>query len=78
MKRLFYSDPAKAGWNHPITEQGVKVIREDPYVKEFRHFCKVILGEETPRISGEDGRRTLEVTLAVLRSAETEQPVSLI
>ena len=78
MKKLFYADPAKMGWQYPITEQGLKVIQgDDPYVKEFRHFARVIRGEESPRISGEDGRRTLEVTLAVQRSAETGQPVHL-
>ena len=78
MKKLFYSDPAKLGWHYPITEQGLKVIQEDdPYVKEFRHFSKVIRGEETPRISGEDGRKTLEVTLAIQKSGETGQPVHL-
>ena len=53
------------------------MIREDPYLKEFSHFCKVILGKEVPRISGEDGRRTLEVTLAIQRSGETDQPIRL-
>ena len=78
LKKLFYSDPARLGWHYPITEQNVKVCHEDdPYVKEFRHFVKVIRGEESPRISGEDGRRTLEVTLAVRRSGETGQPVRL-
>jgi predicted dehydrogenase len=78
MKKLFYSDPAKLGWHHPITEQGLMVIQgDDPYVKEFRHFARVIRGEEPPRISGEDGRRTLEVTLAIQRSGETGQPVRL-
>ena len=78
LKKLFYSDPARLGWHYPITEQGLQVIQEDdPYVKEFRHFAKVIRGEESPRISGEDGRRTLEVTLAIQRSGETEQPVRL-
>jgi predicted dehydrogenase len=78
MKRLFYSDPAKFGWHFPITEQGVKVIREDdPYVQEFRHFARVIQGEEPPRISGEDARRTLEVTLAIQGCGETGRPVRL-
>jgi predicted dehydrogenase len=78
MKKLFYSDPARLGWHYPITEQGLKVIQgDDPYVKEFRHFAKVISGEEPARISGEDGRRTLEVALAVQRSGEIGQPVRL-
>lgn len=78
MKKRFYSNPAKAGWSHPITEEGVEVVTgEDPYTREFRHFCKVISGEEKPRISGEDGRKTLEVTLAVQRSGELGQPIRL-
>ena len=78
MKKRFYSDPEKLGWHYPITEQGVKVVdADDPYVKEFRHFAKVIAGEESPRISGEDGRRTLEATLAIQKSGETGQPVRL-
>lgn len=77
LRKLFYPDPSKAGWQYPISQEGVKVIREDPYLRELSHFCKVAAGEETPRITGEDARRTLEVTLAVQRSAETGQPISL-
>lgn len=78
MKRLFYPDAAKVGWHYPISEQALKVIQgDDPYVREFRHFSRVIRGEELPRISGEDGRRTLEVTLAIQESCETGQPVHL-
>jgi len=75
MKRLYYSDPKKIGWNFPITEQGYKMVREDPYIKEFTHFCRVVLGKEEPRTSGEDGKRTLEVTLAMQRSGETGQSI---
>jgi predicted dehydrogenase len=78
MKKSFYSDHAKRGWHYPITEQGVKVIQDDdPYVKEFRHFARVVRGEEAPRVCGEDARRTLEVTLAIQQSGETRRPVQL-
>lgn len=77
MKRRYYADPEKIGWNYPITEQGYKIVREDPYIKEFSHFCRVVSGMEEPRTSGEDGRRTLEVTLAIQRSGETGQPIHL-
>ncbi len=76
MKKLFYTDPVELGWHYPITEQAVKVTTGiDPYVKEFSHFAKVIRGQEPPRISGEDARRTLEVTLAIQRSGETGHPI---
>jgi len=77
MKRRYYADPAKSGWNYPVTEQGYKIAREDPYIKEFSHFARVILGTETPRISGEDGKKTLAVTLAIKESGETGLPVRL-
>ena len=78
MKKLFYSDPAKSGWNYPLSEEKITVVRgEDPYTREFRHFCGVILGKETPRTSGEDGRKTLEVTLAAGKSAETGRSITL-
>jgi predicted dehydrogenase len=77
MKRRYYADPAKLGWNYPITEQGYKIPREDPYIKEFSHFCRVIRGQELPRTSGEDGKKTLAVTLAIKQSGQTGQPVRL-
>jgi predicted dehydrogenase len=77
MKRRYYADPAKTGWNYPVTEEGYKILREDPYIKEFSHFCRVVQGRETPRISGEDGKKTLEVTLAIQQSGDTGQPIRL-
>ena len=77
MKRRYYSDPSKTGWSFPITEQGYKISREDPYVKELTHFCLIVLGKEIPRISGEDARRTLEATLAILEAGQTGQPIRL-
>lgn len=78
LKKLFYSNVRQSGWHHPITGQVLKVTQgDDPYVKEFRHFARVVRGEEPPRISGEDARRTLEATLAIQRSGETGQPVRL-
>ena len=78
MRKLFYSDPTKFGWNYPINGERIKVVRgDDPYTREFRHFCKVISGEESPRTTGEDGKKTLEVTLAAQKSGETGQLICL-
>jgi len=46
------------------------------YIKEFSHFCRVVLERKTPDLR-EDGRRTLEVTLAIQKSGETGQPIVL-
>jgi len=77
MKKLSYPDSSKVGWEFPIFEEEIKVTREDPITRELRHFCKVVAGEEAPRTSAVDGRRTLEVILAVKKSAEAGQPISL-
>jgi len=77
MKRRYYSGLHEGRVELSMTEQGYKMVREDPYIKEFSHFCRVVLGKEDPRTSGEDGRKTLEVTLAIQRSGETGQPIRL-
>ena len=77
MNKLHYPDGSKLGWHTPISEENIKVVSGDPIERELRHFCKVVSGEESPRISGGEGRRTLEVILAIKESAETGQPISL-
>jgi len=75
MKKFFYRDPAKAGWQYALCEEGIKIDREDPYTRQIRNFCGVIQGTETPKIDGVDARKTLEVALAIQTSGETGQPV---
>jgi predicted dehydrogenase len=75
MRKSFYRDPAKAGWQFPLSEDGIKVDREDPYTRQIRNFCGVILGTESPKIDGVDARKTLEVTLAIQKSGEIGQPI---
>ena len=74
LRRLFYPNPSQRGWQYPIKAEDVKVQGGDPYEKQLRHFCKVLRAEETPRTNGEDGRKTLEVTLSVVKSGETGRP----
>jgi predicted dehydrogenase len=75
MNRFFYGDSTKAGWQFPLTEEGMKIDREDAYTRQIRNFCGVIRGTETPKSDGVDARKTLEVTLAILKSGETGQTV---
>lgn len=78
LKKLFYADPAQGDWHTPITERVVQVpLGDDPYVKEFQHFARVIRGEEAARCSGGDARTTLAVTVAIQQSGEKGQPVRL-
>jgi predicted dehydrogenase len=77
LKRVFYPDPSKAGWQHPLLIEKVEVPWTDTYREQLNHFCRVVAGEETPRTAGEDAKKTLPVTLAILKSAETGQPINL-
>jgi UDP-N-acetylglucosamine 3-dehydrogenase len=45
--------------------------------QQMAHFLACIRGEEQPRATGEDGKRALELGLAVKRSARTGQPVAI-
>ena len=77
MCKVYYKDSSKAGWQHPITTEQLDIKSDDPYPDQLRNFCKVITGEETPRTSGEDARKTLIATLAVHESGVTNQPIRI-
>ncbi len=77
LRRVFYPDKAKSGWQYPVLTEEIQIRPADPYREQLSHFCRGIRGEEKPRTSGEDAKKTLEVVLAVLESGETGKPVSL-
>ena len=51
--------------------------RNDLFLDEMRHFRRVVASEEAPLCTLEDGIRALAVALAVHRSSQSRQPVSL-
>ena len=77
MKKVYYADSSKVGWQHPITTEQLNIKSSDPYPDQLKHFCKVVKGEEEPRTSGEDALKTLQVAMAVLKSGETSQPITM-
>jgi len=77
MLKVYYADPTKVGWQHPLTTTQLPIKSRDPYPDQLRHFCRVIRGEETPRTSGEDALRTLQVTMAVHESGHTNMPIEV-
>ncbi len=64
-------------WLNPFKSTSIAVQHTNPLVEQIRHFAAVIRGEETPRITGEDGARTLAVTLAVRDAAASGMTVAL-
>ena len=77
LNKVYYADTDRVGWQHPISIQKTGISPADPLIRQLKHFCRVARGEANPRTSGPDGRQTLRVTLAVLESGKTHQPVNI-
>ena len=67
----------RRSWWEPVAAEAVSVEREDPLVRQIRHFAAVIRGEAEPLVSGREGLRTLEVVEAIKRSAQTAAAVEI-
>ena len=50
---------------------------EEPYVAYLERFAEAVFDGRPPDAPGAEGRKTLEVILAIYRSGETHQPVEL-
>ncbi len=48
-----------------------------PFVDEIRHFVTCVRGEKEPMVTGKDGLVAVQMTEAVIESAQTHQPVEL-
>jgi predicted dehydrogenase len=62
-------------WWAPLTTKTLPLPDVDPLANQLAHFCQVIRGEVTPRVTAADARKTLQVTLAVAEAARTERAV---
>ena len=49
----------------------------DCHLEIMRHFCRVIKGEEEPRITGIDAKRSLELILTVIKAVDENQTITL-
>ena len=49
----------------------------DAWVDYHQAFAAALRAGQTPPVTGEDGRKAIEVVLAIYRAAETGQPVTL-
>ena len=65
------------GWWTPLKSRREIVPEQDPLTLQMRHFCHVARREADPLLDGRGGARTLEVTLAAVRAAETGAVVRL-
>jgi predicted dehydrogenase len=51
--------------------------RNEMYIAELRHFLECVRGLATPTVSGEDGRRVLQIALAARRSSIDRRAVTV-
>jgi predicted dehydrogenase len=77
MLKVYYADPTKVGWQHPLSTIQLPIESKDPYPDQLRHFCGVIRGEQSPRTNGEDALQSLKVTMAIHESGLTHRPVEV-
>jgi predicted dehydrogenase len=76
-KLELWSYRGEQSWNAPLVRETVEVVAEDPLTRQLRHFCEVIRGEATPRITGADAARTLATTLAVHEAARSGRTIEM-
>lgn len=77
MELRSYANEEEEGWEDRLESRRVDVEQYDPLVSQLEHFCRVILREEKPVVSGADALRTLTATLAVTESARLGRPIEL-
>jgi predicted dehydrogenase len=65
------------GRGDPFITQQLFYVRADPWLEELHHFAQVVRGRAGPRTTVQDATRTLATTLAIARSAQTGQPVTV-
>jgi len=66
---LFSSKEGKKEW--------VKWEKNDMFLDELQHFIDCITNDKEPRVTGEDGKRALDVGLSILRSGRTDSAVKI-
>lgn len=49
----------------------------DMYIEEMKHFIACVRGEASPAVTGEDGKRALELALAARKSSDSGRVVEL-
>ena len=77
MLKVSYPEGGPRGWQHPLEIEHLDLKSASPYPAQIRHFCNVVLGNETPRTTGRDALQSLKVTMAVVESGKTHRSVSI-
>ena len=57
--------------------QDIEIKHEEPLKGELKSFLEVVVNNEEPVITGEDGLKALEMVIAAKRSSKEHRPISL-
>ena len=77
MRLKTFSQGAEPSWREPFERTVVGLKRLDPMVEQLKHFCAVIRGEASPRVTIRDGVRNVEICNAISRSARTGELIEI-
>lgn len=72
-----YRGVAEPGWRSDLNAEFLAAESADTYLRQIEHFARVIRREQAPLVSGMDGMRTLQATLAVKEAAATGHTIVL-
>ena len=72
-----HDDGVPASWHETIRVRTPAVGARAALKDQLRHFCAVVRGARAPRVSGEDGLRTLATTLAIIESMDRRVPIAV-
>lgn len=67
----------QGGRADPFIRKELFYVPANPWVEELLHFADVIRGTAKSMVTAGDGTRTLAAVLAVMKSVETQQPVTV-
>ncbi len=74
---LWRHDDLEGGsWLEPVALEPLETGERASLARQLAHFCRVVRGEEAPRVSGADGLATLAATTAILTAVRTEGPIT--
>ena len=62
----FWKSNGLPDWKHKLECEDIQQLKEDPYVKQVFHFCRVINELELPKIDASDGLKSLSICLQIL------------
>ena len=72
-----HDDAKPTSWHEAIRARTLAAGPRAALKAQLRHFCGVVRGEHAPRVSGEDGLRSLGTTLAIIESMDRGAPIAV-